>query len=143
MAVEMEEPPQRWVETEDAVVAVVAFLVRLVGQDHRGLEEVRAVLRMLVEAVVAAWGLGAQLVVHSLAQEQTDSEAAMEHKFKSQEHPRITRVVVAAAAVMEYQVAPWAVKEEAAQVEARLQRRLAHLASEVVAAQALQVAQAP
>ena len=101
----MEEPPQRLVEMEDAAEVAAAFLVRLVGQDHRGLEEVRAMLRMLVEAVVAAWELEAQLVVHSLAQEQTDSEAAMEHKFKSQEHLRITQVVVVAAAAMVYRVA--------------------------------------
>jgi hypothetical protein len=140
MAVEMEEPPQRLVEMEDAAEVAAAFLVRLVGQDHRGLEEVRAMLRMLVEAVVAEWGLGAQQVVHSLAQEQTDSKAETACKSRLQEQQPIMLEVGAAAAVMEYQVAPWAVKEEAAQVEARLQQRLAHLASEVVAAQALQVA---
>jgi hypothetical protein len=105
MAADMEEHRQQPAETEDAAEVAAAFLVRLVGQDHRGLEEVRAMLRMLVEAVVAEWGLGAQLVVHSLAQEQTDSEAAMEHKFKSQEPPHITQVVGAVAAVMEYRVA--------------------------------------
>jgi hypothetical protein len=105
MAADMEARPQRRVEMEDAVAAAAAFLVQLVAQDHRDLEEVRAMLRMLAEAAAAAWELGAQQVVHLQAQEQTDSEAAMEHKFKSQEHLRITQVVVVAAAAMVYRVA--------------------------------------
>ena len=105
MAADMEEHRQQPVETEDAEEVAAAFLVQLVAQDHRDLQEVRAILRMLAEAAAAAWELGAQQVVHLQAQEQTDSEAAMEHKFKSQEHLRITQVVVVAAAAMVYRVA--------------------------------------